>query len=83
MLQVMRKLEALENSQETSVESALEEVLVGDKDHEKVLDSIAKVDNHKTMRVATPRPFQARGRGREGITHGSCSLLVMGSCLVT
>lgn len=81
MLQVMRRLEALENSQKTSVESALEEVLVGDKDHEKVLDSIAKVD--KAMRVATSRPFRARGRGRGGITHGSCSLLVMGSCLVT
>ena len=115
MLRVMRRLEALENSQKASVESALEElqhfikmpmfnkekaldylinlkivakesnhpksgffnavlqamkdkirvpdsqfqqylqVLLGDKDHEKVLDSIAKVD--KAMRVAAPRPF--------------------------
>ena len=124
MLRVMRRLEALENSQKASVESALEElqhfikmpmlnnekaldylinlkivakesnhpksgffnavlqamkdkirvpesqfqqylqVLLGDKDHEKVLDSIAKVD--KTIRVAAPRPFSARGRGRGG-----------------
>jgi len=115
MLRVMRRLEALENSQKASVQSALEElkhfikmpmfnkekaldylinlktvakesnnpksrffnavlqamkdkiglpdsqfqqylqVLLGDKDHEKVLDSIAKVD--KAMRVAVPRPI--------------------------
>ena len=119
MLQVMRRLEALEKSQKASVDSALDEfqlfikspmfnkekaldylinlkvvaketnhpksgffnavlqamqdkirvpdvkfqqylqALPGDKDHEKVLDSIAKVD--KAMRVAAPRPFRARG----------------------
>ena len=130
MLQVMRRLEALENSQKASVESALEElqhfikmpmfnkekaldylinlkivakesnhpksgffnavlqnmkdkirvpdsqfqqylqVLLGDKDHEKVLDSIAKVV--KAMRVAAPRPFAARGRGRGGRASVRC-----------
>ena len=130
MLRVMRRLEALENSQKASVESALEElqhfikmpmfnkekaldylinlkivakesnhpksgffnavlqamkdkirvpdsqfqqylqVLLGDKDHEKVLDSIAKVD--KAMRVAAPRPFAARGRGRGGRASVRC-----------
>ncbi|KAL9972926.1 hypothetical protein ACROYT_G019322 [Oculina patagonica] len=40
------------------------QVLLGDKDHEKVLDSISKVD--KAMRVAAPRPFAPRGRGRGG-----------------
>ena len=128
MLRVMRRLEALENSQKASVESALEElqhfikmpmfnkekaldylinlkivakesnhpksgffnavlqamkdkirvpdsqfqqylqVLLGD--HEKVLDSIAKVD--KAMRVAAPRPFAARGRGRGGRASVRC-----------
>ena len=38
--------------------------LQGDKDHEKVLDSIAKVD--KATRVAAPRPFRVRGRARGG-----------------
>lgn len=38
------------------------QVLLGDEDHEKVLDSIAKVD--KAMQVAAPRPIAARGRGR-------------------
>ena len=130
MLRVMRRLEALENSQKASVESALEElqhfikmptfnkekaldyliklkivakesnhpksgffnavlqamkdkirapdcqfqqylqVLLGDKDHEKVLDSIAKVD--KAMRAAAPRPFAARGRGRDGRASVGC-----------
>jgi len=46
------------------------QVLVGDKDHEKVLDSIAKVD--KAMRVAAPRPFAARGRGRGGRASVRC-----------
>ncbi|KAL9951622.1 hypothetical protein ACROYT_G044322 [Oculina patagonica] len=40
------------------------QVLLGDKDHEKVLDSISKVD--KAMRVAAPRPFAPRGRERGG-----------------
>ena len=128
MLRVMRRLEALENSQKASVESALEElqhfikmpmfnkekaldylinlkivakesnhpgffnavlqamkdkirvpdsqfqqylqVLLGDKDHEKILDSIAKVD--KAMRVTAPRPFAARGRGRGGRASVRC-----------
>lgn len=130
MLRVMRRLEALENSQKASVQSALEElqhfikmpifnkekaldclinlktvakesnqpksrffnavlqamkdkigvpdsqfqqylqVLLGDKDHEKVLDSIAKVD--KSMRVAVPRPFAARGRERGGQASVRC-----------
>lgn len=130
MLRVMWRLEALENSQKASVESALEElqhfikmpmfnkekaldylinlkivakesnhpksgffnavlqamtdkirvpdsqfqqylqVLLGYKDHEKVLDSIAKVD--KAMRVAAPRPFAARGRGHGGRASVRC-----------
>lgn len=37
------------------------QALLGDKDNEKVLDSIAKVD--KAMRAAAPRPFLARGHG--------------------
>lgn len=46
------------------------QVRLGDKDHEKVLDSIAKVD--KAMRVAAPRPFAARGRGRGGRASVRC-----------
>ena len=38
------------------------QVLLGDKDQEKVLDSIAKVG--KAVRVAAPRPFRAWGHGR-------------------
>ena len=130
MLQVMRRLEALEKSQKASVDSALDEfqlftkspmfnkekaldylinlkivaketnhpksgffnavlqamqdkirvpdvqflqylqALLGDKDHEKVLDSIAKVD--KAMRVPAPRPYRARGRARGGRASVRC-----------
>ena len=41
-----------------------------DKGHEKVLDSIAKVD--KAMRVAAPRPFRARGCARGGRASVRC-----------
>ena len=46
------------------------QVLLGDEDHEKVLDPIATVD--KAMRVAAPRPIAARGRGRGGRASVRC-----------
>ena len=46
------------------------QALLGDKDHEKVLDSMAKVE--KAMRVAAPRPFRARGRARGGRASVRC-----------
>lgn len=35
--------------------------MLGDKDDETVLDSMAKVE--KAMKASTPRPFRGRGRG--------------------
>lgn len=46
------------------------QALLGDKDHKKVLDSIAKVD--KAVRVAAPGSFHRRSRGRGGQPSVGC-----------
>ena len=46
------------------------QALLGDKDHEKVFDSIAKVD--KALRVAVPRPYRARGHAHGGPASVRC-----------
>ena len=44
--------------------------MLGDKDDETVLDSMAKVE--KAMKASTPRPLRGRGRGRGNRASARC-----------